>query len=359
MPFYQDLRKGNPTDEFIVERLLALRRALKANVPKRTLGESLLLATWNIREFDSTAYGKRTKDAIYFLAEIISKFDLVAIQEVRKNLEGLNRVMDILGGNWKYLITDVTEGFPGNKERMAFIYDSRKVRFGGLASELVLPPRKTKDADGNKIYVSPLQISRTPFMCGFQAGWAKFTLVTVHMLYGSSDPNDPKRVTEISQIAKFLEDRTSDETAWSRNFILLGDFNIFKKTDKTMGALTNAGFKVPSILVDKPTNIKENRIYDQIAFHVREDHFADASLQAGVFRFFRSVFRAEDESRYVENMGKRYKHNSKGIARDPAGQTKYYKTYWRTHQMSDHYPLWVELKIDYSDEYLSRKLTAG
>lgn len=357
MPFYHYLRKGNPKDEFIVDRLLALRRSLDANLPKRTLEESLLLATWNIREFDSMAYGKRIKDAIYFIAEIISRFDIVAIQEVRKNLDALNRVMRILGGDWDYLVTDVTEGFPGNKERMAFIYDTRKVKFGGLASEIVLPPQKTKDIDGNTIYVSPLQISRTPFMCGFQAGWAKFVLVTVHVLYGSSDPNEPKRVAEIEQVAKFLEERTSDETAWSRNFILLGDFNIYKKSDKTMKALTDAGFKVPSILYDKPTNIKEDRIYDQIAFHTREDRFADASIQAGVFRYFRSVFRAEDESRYIENMGKRYDHDSKGRPRDAEGKTKYYKTYWRTHQMSDHYPLWVELKIDYSEEYLTRKIT--
>jgi hypothetical protein len=31
-------------------------------------------------------------------------------------------------------------------------------------------------------------------------------------------------------------------------------------------------------------------------------------------------------------------------------------TYWRTFQMSDHLPMWVELKIDYSDDYLARKL---
>ena len=35
-----------------------------------------------------------------------------------------------------------------------------------------------------------------------------------------------------------------------------------------------------------------------------------------------------------------------------------YKSYeqWRTHQMSDHLPLWVEARIDYSDEYLEDKL---
>jgi hypothetical protein len=29
---------------------------------------------------------------------------------------------------------------------------------------------------------------------------------------------------------------------------------------------------------------------------------------------------------------------------------------WRTFQMSDHLPMWVEIKIDYSTEYLKGKL---
>jgi len=33
---------------------------------------------------------------------------------------------------------------------------------------------------------------------------------------------------------------------------------------------------------------------------------------------------------------------------------KYYMTSWRTFEMSDHLPLWVELKIDFSNQYLER-----
>ena len=36
-------------------------------------------------------------------------------------------------------------------------------------------------------------------------------------------------------------------------------------------------------------------------------------------------------------------------------KTNYYLN-GRTYQMSDHLPMWVELKIDYSDEYLKSKL---
>ena len=37
---------------------------------------------------------------------------------------------------------------------------------------------------------------------------------------------------------------------------------------------------------------------------------------------------------------------------------KYFTGRWRTFQMSDHLPLWVELKIDFSDQYLKKQKTA-
>lgn len=41
--------------------------------------------------------------------------------------------------------------------------------------------------------------------------------------------------------------------------------------------------------------------------------------------------------------------------RKPGSNTTY-SSYasWRTHQMSDHMPMWVELRIDFSREYLSK-----
>ncbi len=36
------------------------------------------------------------------------------------------------------------------------------------------------------------------------------------------------------------------------------------------------------------------------------------------------------------------------------GSDKFYANYgeWRTHQMSDHLPMWLELRIDFAREYL-------
>lgn len=346
MPFYRDLDPKTSTGKRVLCRLLALREEFEAQgIPERNLQSSLLLASWNIREFDSTSHGFRTAESMQYIAEIVSRFDLVAIQEVRRSLDALHRLMSVLGPYWSYLVSDVTEGPQGNRERLAFVFDTRKVRLSGLAGEIVLPDRNGKPVD---------QIDRTPYLVGFKAGWAKFALVTVHMRWGSDKANDPQRLAEIEHLAKFLDKRATDKTSWTRNMIVLGDFNIFDHNDDTMLALTDNGFSVPEPLIGAKANLRRNRAYDQIAFHVDKDRISDTG-RGGVFDFQPVLYRPEDEATYRKDMGPAYETSSKGEARDAKARTRYYRQ-WATHQMSDHLPLWTELKIDYSERYLRRKL---
>ena len=350
MPFYQRLDGSKIKGRRTVEGLLRLRGGLHEELPERTFNRTLLLATWNIRDFDKPAYGRRMDEAIYYMAEIIDRFDLVAVQEVYRDMEALNRLLKILGSYWKYVCTDTTEGRRGNDERMAFLYDSRKVRFGGLVGEVVLPPIRQPD----NTYTLVPQFWRTPFMCGFQAGWTRFMLATVHILWGASEPDPEDRVNEIRQIAQFFRSRIEDPTSWSRNIILLGDFNIFDIEDATFSELTNAGFVIPMELRVE-SNASRGRHYDQIAFPIRP-YRLESTGRAGVFDFFQYVYRNEDEAEYVDAMGAAYHRTSSGSPRAESGKRRYFRTYWRTHQMSDHLPKWVELEIDYSHAYLQRKL---
>ena len=122
-----------------------------------------------------------------------------------------------------------------------------------------------------------------------------------------------------------------------------------------MEALTDAGFAIPAQLRVMPSNAPKSKHYDQIAFRVQESRL-ETTGRAGVFDFFQTVFRAEDQGIYIPSMGAAYDATSKGKPRTEASKANYYRTYWRTHQMSDHLPMWVELRVDYSDEYLARKL---
>jgi endonuclease/exonuclease/phosphatase family metal-dependent hydrolase len=349
LPNYFSLQ-GAPDSARIVAGLQRLRTQLERDVPPRSMDKTLRLATWNIREFDSPAYGPRIPDSFYYIAEIMSRFDLVAVQEVRRDLSALRRLMELLGYPWKYLVTDTTEGDPGNDERLAFLYDSRKVRFSGLSGELVLPDIKVRGQPPVRVG----QVARTPFTASFQAGWVTFQLATVHIVYGEDKPDDSSRVAEIKALATFLADRVKDPFSASPNLVLLGDFNIFDTTDSTMTALTDAGWTIPAPIRTLPSgsNIPRTKHYDQIAVLPVAHQFQPAG-PAGIFHYYESVFRGEDRPAYVGAMGPAYEKTSKGVARTEAGKAQYYLTYWRTFQMSDHLPMWMDLKIDFSDEYIA------
>lgn len=55
MPYYSGLKhiKDAATRKRTIAGLRALRASLKSAIPARTSTDTLLLATWNIREFDS------------------------------------------------------------------------------------------------------------------------------------------------------------------------------------------------------------------------------------------------------------------------------------------------------------------
>lgn len=341
--FQPDIQEKNRT----IEGLLRLKESLDT-VPIKTIDKNILIATWNIREFDADAYGLRSQEAMLYIAEIIDHFDLVAIQEVRDNLKALERLQEILGKWWKVVFTDVTEGKPGNRERLAFLYDSRKLSFTGLSGEIVIPPIPVKENGKTVRYDPSDQLYRTPFVVGFQAGWFKFMIATVHIAYGENKGDSEQRVKEIKLLSDFLAKRVRSNYSLYKNLIILGDFNIFKTTNQTFKEISK-NFTIPKELQELPSNAIKNKHYDQIGYKFMDEV---KMTNAGVFDFYSDVYRLEDEAEYIGKMGKAYDQTSKGKARDKKGKTSYYKTYWRTHQMSDHLPMWAEFEIDFSQKYL-------
>jgi endonuclease/exonuclease/phosphatase family metal-dependent hydrolase len=339
MPTYSSIKriKDGAEKKRTVEKLLKLRTQLDQQVPAKTATDTLLLATWNIRAFGDN----RRPESLHYIAEIISRFDLVAIQEVSNNMAGLEKVVALLGPNWDYIVTDSTEGVAGGGERMAFVFDRCKVFFRKMAGKIVLPESKLIDKE------KKWQFARTPFTVAFQAGWFRFVLTTVHVYYGTNTAEDVRRVQEIDAIADFLKKRAVKE---DENYILLGDFNIFKHSDATMKALEKHGFYVPAALREHPSDIGKAKYYDQIAFKLKLEQnmtvFAEGKQHAGAFDFTESVYTAQDLDVYrgyfeEQNSGK----TEKAI-------NTYYLSSWRTFEMSDHLPLWIELKVDFSNQYL-------
>jgi len=345
MPGYTSIKRTKDPVERkrILEKLLLLRAQLDRQIPAKTATDTLLLATWNIRKFGDN----RRTESLHYLAEIIGRFDLVAIQEVSNSMEGLEKLIAILGPNWDYIVTDSTEGTAGVGERMAFVFDRCKVFFRKMAGEIVLPDDKLVD--------KKWQFARTPFSVAFQAGWFRFILTTVHVYYGTSERENDRRVKEIDAIAAFLKKRADKE---NDNYILLGDFNIFRHSDATMQALMTNGFYIPNAIRQHPSDIGQTKYYDQIAFRLKLDPsmtiFSEEEQRAGAFDFTQSVYRKDDLPAYLG-----YFDEKNTVGKTDSQIATYYSSNWRTFQMSDHLPLWIELKIDFSNQYLERMLKEG
>ena len=358
MPFYKPtldrilMNRGETAHRRVCRNLLNLREAFRGEfqadgvdpadlaIPNRVDGH-LLLATWNIREFDSTSYGWRSEEALLYLAEIISRFDLVAVQEVRRSVNALDRLVRILGDGWQYVVTDLVPHQTGsNFERIAYIYDTHRVKFRGLAGELSLKPEKLPDGSYRRF-----AFARDPYVVGFRAEWFKFCLVTVHILWGKSTAEYLPRVHEIEAIADAVKDRANSEYAWSNHHILLGDFNIFKTDHETYRALVNRGFRIPVKLQHLPSNVAKTRHYDQIAFMSESiDKLINVDdLECGIFDAFSVVYRNDEVDTYRSDFD-----DYVDAGDNPAevfGR-------WRTHQLSDHFPMWVRLRTDHAEEYL-------
>lgn len=368
---YAGLRRAFRNDETsrkrCAERLLALRHSLQP-LRDRKRDSNLLLATWNIRDFDSNKFGwgHRLPETYYYLAEILSCFDLVAVQEVNRDLRGLDRLMDILGREWDYIATDTTVGTSGNSERMAFVFNREKVFFRKIAGEVVLPDgqlivsrKKKKKKDQPDVEPTTVemkqQFARSPFLVAFQSGWFRFSLCTVHIYYGKdSGPELQRRIEEIRKLMKFFGDRQDSETAAEKdksgaveNYILLGDFNVVSPEHETMQALKSEGFKVPDAIDGDAVRKMGMHYYDQIAVRVKDKRFKVAG--GGIVDMFADVFRDDPADMAL--------YSAQLPAADPEGkpstpEQRYKK--WRTWQMSDHSPLWIEIETDFSDDYLGQ-----
>ncbi|CDF34488.1 unnamed protein product [Chondrus crispus] len=324
-----------------VAGLRRLRQRLDAQIPAKDSEQHLLLATWNIRDLTKTSR-RRLPESLFYLAEVISRFDIVAIQEVNA-LKEWERIMYILGPDWDYIATDEADRENGgNGERLTYVFDRRKVSFQNIAGELVLPPSALISAETK----TGLQFARTPYVALFQSGWFKFALCTVHIYFGKNYGEKlEQRRLEIEAVARYFGTKSAKEfSEHERTLILLGDFNIISPKHKTMAALEGQGFKIPKALRKKPSNSKKTSHYDQIAFGTRQevlefvDRFCDdpRDCNAGVFDPFESVYRAEDEERYLKEQN---------------GDQRAFET-WRTYEISDHQAMWVRLQVNSSEEYL-------
>jgi endonuclease/exonuclease/phosphatase family metal-dependent hydrolase len=220
---------------------------------------------------------KRNFADVHAIAAMIGRFDVVAVQEVRGNLRALRYLLKVLGEEWAFILTDVSAGSSGNDERLAFLFDTGRVKPSGLACELV--PEVTSAVLNH-------QFARTPYAVSFLGSGQTFTLVTLHVNYGTK-PAD--RAPELTAIAKWLAGWAEQEFGWDHNLIALGDFNIDRAGDPLFDAFTSTGLTPAPPLASLPRTIFDNtatpHFYDQIAWFTQGQKNRPALTLVGVCVF--------------------------------------------------------------------------
>ena len=310
--------------KYVRDGLEMLREDLDRRIPAKKLDQNLLIATWNIRAFgdltrkwksNGNDSPKRDLQSILNIAEIISRFDVIAIQEVKANIRALRDTLKVLGNHWSMILTDVTKGASGNGERMAYLFDTRRMQLSGLACELVVPKEQLK-----KIGVDALQeqFARTPYAVGFRIGNKTFVLVTLHILYGK---NAQSRMPELQAIARWLAKWGKDVNAYDQNLIALGDFNIEKRGDLLHETFISEGLYIPPDMQLATRSIfDETKYYDHIAWFNGDNNTPRLNME------------------YLR--GGNYDFVGTALANQRLTKQE---LSWR---ISDHYPLWAEFAME-------------
>ena len=210
--------------------------------------DKILIATFNIQVFGESKL--RKPDAMAVIVEVIRKFDVIAIQEVRAKADDiLPRLIAELnadGSRYDFIIGPRL-GRSVSKEQYAFVYDTNRIELDSASVGTIGDP-------GDLLH-------RAPFIARFRPRTTDpdraftFWLVDTH-----TDPDDvPEEVDALAQVFQVMQTARPDED----DVILLGDLNA---SEKQLGDIK----KIPGIRWvvggGVMTNTRQNKAYDNIIF---------------------------------------------------------------------------------------------
>jgi endonuclease/exonuclease/phosphatase family metal-dependent hydrolase len=220
--------------------------------PHHPAGPAVRVATWNLRQFSE----RRDAD-LRAIAEVIraSSFDVVAVQEVKREGRQVDALLNELGAPWR--ATSLSP-MTGNHERFVFLYDGDHVQ----------------EVEGGHFVRSARAavFGRTPYQATFRAGQFDFTLVTVHLTWEDKD----HRRRESEALAGLAAD-VAGESA-EKDVIVLGDFNA--QSPREFAPAVSAGLLS---LNHDATNLGSTEAYDTLL--INSTHTREWNGTAGAVNF--------------------------------------------------------------------------
>lgn len=238
-------------------------------------GETITIASFNIQVFGQSKLEKPR--AMEILAQIVRKFDVVAIQEIRSSAQDvMPRFIELInstGRNYDYIIGPRL-GNSSSKEQYAYAFD-----------------RQTIEVDRRYVYTvadPDNLLHREPLVAWFRTRGPEpdetftFSLVNIH-----TDPDIVDiELAVMDDIFRVVRDDGRNED----DVIILGDLNA---DDQHYGELA----QVPGItwaLSGVKTNTRKTKMYDNLVFHRRAT--SEFIGRAGVVDFMREFDLTQEEA---------------------------------------------------------------
>lgn len=223
---------------------------ISTSIPAVQTGETVRIATFNIQAFGDRKSAK--PHVMEYLANIIRRFDVVAIQEIRtKSPDHMSRFVDLInstGRRYDYVIGERL-GRSSSKEQYAFVFDQQTVEVDRTAVYTIYD---RDDALHREPLVAQFRVRGPPSSESFT-----FKLINVHI---DSDETAKEMDTMDDVYYAVAQDGSGED-----DLILLGDFSV---NYRQIGQLTNVA-DVSWIISGQETNTRKNKSYDNIFFSRR------------------------------------------------------------------------------------------
>ncbi|MCC9606852.1 endonuclease/exonuclease/phosphatase family protein [Blastopirellula sp. JC732] len=210
-------------------------------------GDTIRIASFNIQVFGQSKIGK--PDVMQVLTEIVRKFDVVAIQELRsKEQDVIPRFLQMINANGRNYdsIVGPPLGRTSSKEQYVFIYDKNRIAVEPSSVYTINDPSDL--------------LHREPMVATFRAIGAdqtrapfRFSLINIH-----TDPDETDQeldaLGEVYQLVRY--------SGHEDDVILLGDLNVDYKHLGALGQVPGITYTVS----DEPTNTLRKKSYDNLVF---------------------------------------------------------------------------------------------
>ncbi|MDH3678059.1 MAG: endonuclease/exonuclease/phosphatase family protein [Nitrosopumilus sp.] len=287
-------------------------------IPKKSKNH-VIIATWNIANL---GLQKRRDEDYQILAEIISWFDIIGIQEVHENLKGLQKIMSFLPPSYGVKFNDRA----GNRERLAFLYDQKKVQELEMSGTVATSYAEIKHIKLPGINQKFKGFEINPHFVSFRVENSNFVIANAHICFREEKQDDRnRRDLEAYALARWASIRQKSVYNEFDFFLVSGDLNLPKNfpQDPIYKALKKYGFQRPQHSTLVAGDISREFHYDQI-FFFPEPTNKRFTGKSGIFDFDRVIFPS--------------------LWKKVGGSRKNFRHYLR-YYISDHRPSWAQFKI--------------